>query len=180
MDRNQPIQMADKIWRKVSDNLNVITWLGLTLIPWGWDKMTDILQMTFQNIFSCLILNIKSQGIVREFCYGSGKIKNVVKSQGKVREFWTGHGYGGFMSNLKHFGQHPHSLLMELLASVTWMSSSYNSLDISLMSDKLIYNFPSNYTWKLFSSHETEGFGTPCNHAINIFSISWLICHLVC
>ena len=60
------------------------------------------------------------------------------------------------MSNLKHFGQHPHSLLMELLASVTWMSRSYDSLDISVMSDKLIYNFPSNYTWKLFSSHETE------------------------
>ena len=92
----------------------------------------------------------KSQGIVREFCYGSGKIKNVGKSQGKVREFWTGHGYGGFMSNLKHFGQHPHSLLMELLTSVTWMSNSYDSLDISLMSGKLIYNFPNNYTWKLF------------------------------
>ena len=30
---------------------------------------------------------------------------------------------------------------MELLASVTWMSSSYDSLDI-LLSDKLIYNFP--------------------------------------
>ena len=45
------------------------------------------------------------------------------------------------MSNLKHFGQHPHSLLMELLASVIWMSSSYDSLDISVMSDKLIYNF---------------------------------------
>ena len=103
----------------------------------------------------------KSQGIVREFCYRSGKIKNVVKSQGKVREFWTGHGNGGFMRNLEHFGQHPHSLLMELLASVTWMSSSYDSLDISLMSDKLIYNFPSNYTWKLFSSHETERLWLP-------------------
>ena len=43
------------------------------------------------------------------------------------------------MSNLKHFGQHPHSLLMELLASVTWMSSSYDSLDISLMSDKFCH-----------------------------------------
>ena len=61
---------------------------------------------------------IPYQAKVKEF-YGSGKIKNDVKSQGIVREFWTGHGYGGFMSNLKHFGQHPHSLLMELLASVT-------------------------------------------------------------
>ena len=94
----------------------------------------------------------KSQGIVRDFVMGQGKLRMLWK----VREFWTGHGYGGFMSNLKHFGQHPHSLLMELLASVTWMSSSCDTFDISLMSDKLIYNFLSNYTWKSFSSHETE------------------------
>ena len=102
------------------------------------------------------VREIPDQAKVRElsgnFVMGQGKLKMLWK----VREFWRGHGYGGFMSNLKHFGQHPHSLLMELLASVTWMSSSYDSLDISLMSDKLIYNFPSNYTWKLFSSHETE------------------------
>ena len=30
----------------------------------------------------------KSQGIVREFCYGSGKIKNVVKSQGILNGSW--------------------------------------------------------------------------------------------
>ena len=59
------------------------------------------------------------QAKVRElsgnFVMSQGKLKML----GKVRKFCTGHGYGGFMSNLKHFGQHPHSLLMELLASVT-------------------------------------------------------------
>ena len=128
------------------------------------------------NCTSLMISNrvSRGQGKVREIPYQAkvrelsgnfvvGQVK--LKMLGKVREFWTGHGYGGFMSNLKHFGQHPHSLLMELLASVTWMSSSYDSLDISLMSDKLIYNFPINYAWKLFSSHETERVWPPelCN-----------------
>ena len=80
------------------------------------------------------VREIPYQAKVRElsgnFVMGQGKLKML----GKVREFWTGHCYGSFMSNLKHFGQHPHSLLMdmmELLASVTWMSSSYDSLNIS-------------------------------------------------
>ena len=78
-------------------------------------------------------ISYKVRELSGNFVMGQEKLK-----MWKVREFWTGHGYGGFMSNFKHFGQHPHSLLMELLASVTWMSSSYDSLDISLMSDKLI------------------------------------------
>ena len=60
MDQNQPIQMADKIWRKVSDNLNVITWLGLTLTPWGWDKIT-IPWICYERSFSEFYLSIWNQ-----------------------------------------------------------------------------------------------------------------------
>ena len=89
------------------------------------------------------------------------------------------------MSNLKHFGQHPHSLLMELLASVTWMSSSYDSLDISSMSDKLIYTiFPVTIHGNYSLHMKLKAFGTPClqschNHAKNMTIISVAQCDMM-
>ena len=128
---------------------------------WGWSRCKQGVQWSGKSQGNSI--PGKSQGIVREFCYGSGKIKNVGKSQGKVREFWTGHGYGGFMSNLKHFGQHPHSLLMELLASVTWMSSSYDSLDIIFHWYQISWYtiFPVTIHGNYSLQMKMKGFGTP-------------------
>ena len=108
------------------------------------------------------VREIPYQAKVRElsgnFVMGQGKLKML----GKVREFWTGHCYGIFMSNLKHFGQHPHSLLMELLASVTWMSSSYDSFWIVVTMLLIIFPFQDWFVI-LFAKLCLNSYGTRVN-----------------